>query len=97
MQEKLKNLANENKDDWVLLLPFVIMGYNFMPQESIWLSLRLMVFGEKNLVHLDVMVGKPLVEKSYACKTEYIVWLKHSLNNALEFFLNINSFLPGIV
>ena len=84
MQQMLKSLANENKDDWDLLLPFVVMGYNSTPQASTGLSPRLMVFGDEMPVPLDVMVGKPPGEKPYACETEYIEWLRQTLNKAHE-------------
>ena len=85
MQQMLKTLANENKDDWDLLLPFVVMAYNSSPQESTKLSPRLMVFGSEMPVPLHVLVGNPPGEDTFLCPVQYVEWLKQTLEKAHAF------------
>ena len=85
VQQMLKKLVNENRDDWDEFLPYVTMAYNGTQQESTGISPRMMVFGSEMPIPLDVMIGgPPEQEKPYQCQTEYVEWLKHALRQCHE-------------
>ena len=86
LQQMLKTLVNEARDDWDELLPYVTMAYRASPQESTGCSPNLLMLGRESNLPLDVVVGCPTaLEREYECSTEYVEWLRKTLSHVHEF------------
>jgi hypothetical protein len=83
--QMLKAFVGENRDDWDDHLPYLTQAYRSSPHESTGLTPNMMVFGEELALPVDVMVGAPpRHEQHYACATEYVEWLRKTLQRAHE-------------
>jgi hypothetical protein len=81
----LKAVVNEDRTDWDDHLNWVLMAYRSAVQESTGCSPYLMVHGREMTLPLDVMVGVPRSQVGhYQCHTEYVEWLRSSLQRAYE-------------
>ena len=61
LQQMLKTLVNEARDDWDHLLPYVTMAYRATPQDSTGCSPNMLMLGRELNLPLDVIVGCPSV------------------------------------
>ena len=81
LQQMLLGYVNDHRDDWDEHLPYLNMAYRATPHESTHCSPNLMMFGEENKLGIDAMVGLPPGADEYKCETEYIQWLRNTLES----------------
>ena len=85
MLQMLRTLVNENRDDWYDMLPFIGMAYRSSVQESTGCTPNMMVFGREVDLPVDLQYGAPpRQEVRYRCVSEYVRWLRHSIQKAHE-------------
>ena len=85
LQQMLKTMVAETRDDWDDHLPYLTMAYNSSAQESTGCTPHLLMFGREMSLPLDVMFGPPPRQAArYLCPSEYAQWLRQSLWKAHE-------------
>ena len=86
LQQMLKILVNEARDDWHELLPYVTMAYRATPQESTGCSPNLMMLGREVTLPVDIMFNVPVREgDDYECSVEYVEWLRRTMTKIFSF------------
>ena len=80
LQQMLKTLVSEARDDWDDLLPYVTMAYRSTPHESTGCTPNILMLGKEINLPIDLMVGYPPNQEShYECSTEYVEWLHRTI------------------
>ena len=83
LQQVLKTLVSEDRDDWCQLLPLVGMAYRSTVNESTGLTPNFMMFGREMDLPVDLQYGAPPRQESrFRCHVEYTRWIRQALQNA---------------
>ena len=85
LQQMLSIFVNENRSDWDNYIPFLLMAYRSSQKQSTQCTPNLlMLLGEVRLP-LGVIVRMPPGEKRTECPSEYVEWVRNSLENSYDF------------
>ena len=85
LQQMLRILVNDARDDWHEILPYVTMAYRATPHESTGCSPNLMMLGREINLPVDIMMGIPRRDVvDYECSTEYVQWLQTTMTRVFE-------------
>ena len=85
MQQMLKTLVSEARDDWDDHLPYLTMAYRSTCHETTGCTPSLLMLGREISLPLDLMFGDPPRQASrYSCPVEYVQWLRKTLQKAYE-------------
>ena len=80
----LRCLVNEEKDDWMDLLPYIMMAYRASPHASTGISPNRMMFGREVATPLDLQFPANPADNEVTCETEYCEWLREAMRNTHE-------------
>ena len=80
--QMLSSFVSQNLNDWDDHLPYVMMAYRASKHETTRMTPNLVVFGRETNLPVDIMMGPPPGESTQSCHTEYVEWLKYSLEKS---------------
>ncbi len=78
----LRCLVNEHRDDWMDLLPLVMMAYRATPHASTKVTPNRMMLGREVTTPLDLQFPNNPPSHEAECATEYTEWLRTALRMA---------------
>jgi hypothetical protein len=76
----LAMFVNDHRNDWDYHLPFVMMAYRSTVHASTKCTPNLLMFGRDITLPVDIMYGDPPHSCEFACPSEYVEWLRHSMS-----------------
>ena len=85
LQQMLSIFVNENRSDWDNYIPFLLMAYRSSQQQSTQCTPNLLMLGRENRLPLRVIVGMSPGKKRTECPSEYVEWVRNSLENSYDF------------
>ena len=85
VQQMLKTLVNDARNDWDDHLPYVMMAYRASIQESTNCTPNLLFLQHENNMPIDLFVGQPSDGTEPMCPVEYIEWVRLATQYAFQF------------
>ena len=85
LQQMLSIFVNENSSDWDDYIPLLLMAYTCSQQQSIQCPQTLLTLGREATLPLEMTGGMPRGEGRMECPSQYVEWVKNSLQNTYDF------------
>jgi transposase InsO family protein len=82
--QMLSMFVNENRNDWDIHLPFVMMAYRSTCHDSTKFSPNMLMFGREIAYPIDVMFGDSPDRIDQVCPSQYVEWLKQSMELSFD-------------
>ena len=82
--DMLSKFCGERCDDWDDHLPYLLCAYRATISESTGMSPNLMMLGREATLPIDLMFPSNAPFPTYRCRTEYVEWVKQSIQNNFE-------------
>jgi hypothetical protein len=78
-------ITKDNREDWDLALPYVMMAYRSTPNESTGITPNMMMLGRELTLPLDLQYPPPECPNlEYKCSTTYVEWVRSIQREAHE-------------
>ena len=83
VQDMLSKLISDRRNDWDVVLPYVLSAYRATPQHSTGMTPNLLMLGREVLLPVDIVYGYALPDQP-KCPVAYVEWVRNVMEESYK-------------